>query len=207
MASNSSTNSPTPVQLNRDLPFVKAVYDVIEGRGNLDTAVQILKLEEQAHGVFIRYDEFHALWGLKLIPKQGTLNTSQMLALARTDWDKFIEKYVEANEPAYKNFQEKLNRFLDATGLVLQGTDFTNKCLLTLDDGSIWTFAYREWGEYLFDWANQNEWMQQFGSFDYVDFAFYCDKVIKDYQQWADIAFAAIQQKCSLENFEVMDDN
>ena len=207
MASNSSRNSPTPVQLNRELPFVKAVFDVIEGRGDIGTAVQILKLEEQAHDVFIRSDEFHALWGLDLMPKQAPLNATQMLALARTDWDKFRENYVEADRFAHNRWQQKLNSFLDATSLVLQGTDFANECLLTLDDGSIWTFTSRGWGEYLSDWANQNEWMQQFGSFDYVDFAFYCDKVIKDYQQWADIAFAAIQQKCSLEKFEFMDDN
>lgn len=190
-------NSPITVQLNRELPFVKAVYDVIEGRGDLDTAVQILKLEEQAYGVFIRYDEFHALWGWDLMPKQAPLNATQMLALARTDWDKFMENYVEANDPAYNNFQQKLNRFLDATNLVLQGDDFASKCLLTLDDGSIWTFAYREWGEYLFDWGKQNKWMQKFGSYDEVDFAFYGNRVVKDYRQWVDTALAVIKQKCS----------
>lgn len=194
------TNSQKPVLLNRELPFVKAVFDVIEGRGELDAALQILKDEEHTHGVCIIYDEddkYYALGGDQLVPKQKPLNASEMLALARTDWDKFMENYVPADATACATFQLKLNRFLDATSLILQGSEFTNMCLLTLDDGSIWTFAYREWGEYLSEWANQNEWMQQFGSFDYVDFAFYCDKVIKDYQQWADIAFAAIQQKCS----------
>lgn len=49
----------------------------------------------------------------------------------------------------------------------LQGTNFANDCLIALDEGSIWTFAIREWGSYLSRWANQNEWMQQFSSFDY----------------------------------------
>jgi hypothetical protein len=200
MSSRYLTNSQTLVQLNRELPFVKAVFDVIEGSGDLDTVVHILKKEEQAHGVFIRYDEFHALWGLSLIPKQESVDATEMLSLAHTDWDKFMENYVEVDASALdalNKFQLKLNRFLDATSLVLQGAEFANECLLTLDDGSIWTFSFREWGEYLFDWANQNEWMQQFGSFNKAAFAFYCDKIIKDYQQWAKIALAAIQQKCS----------
>ena len=200
MSSNYLTNSQTQVQLNRELPFVKAVFDVIEGHGDLDTAVHILKKEEQAHGVFIRYDEFHALWGLSLIPKQEPIDATEMLVLARTDWDKFMENYVEVDADALNalhKFQLKLNCFLDATSLVLQGAEFANECLLTLDDGSIWTFSFREWGEYLFEWANQNEWMQQFGSFNKAAFAFYCDKIIKDYRQWAKIALAVIQQKCS----------
>ena len=167
-----------------------------------DTAVHILKEEEQAHGVFIRYDEFPALWGLSLIPKQEPIDATEMLGLARTDWDKFIESYVEVDADtldALNKFQLKLNRFLDATSLVLQGSEFANECLLTLEDGSISTFSFREWGEYLFEWANQNEWMQQFGSFNKTAFAFYCDKIIKDYRQWAEIALAAIKQKCSNE--------
>ena len=91
-----------------------------------------------------------------------------------------------------------MNRFLDATNLVLQGDDFASKCLLTLDDGSIWTFSSRVWGEYLSEWANQNEWMQQFGSFKYVHFAFHCDKAIQDYRKWADTVLAIIKQKCSI---------
>ncbi|GAA6615864.1 hypothetical protein [Scytonema sp. NUACC26] len=197
----SSNNSHILVQLNRELPFVKAVFDVIEGRSDLDTVVHILKSEEQAYGVFIHANEFHALWGLSLVPKQKPLNASEMLALARTDWDKFRENYIEVGASslnALNQFQLKLNCFLDATSLVLQGSEFANECLLTLDDGSIWTFSFREWGEYLFEWANHNEWMQQFGSFNEAAFAFYCDKIINDYQQWANIAFAAIKQKCSI---------
>lgn len=202
MPSSHLTNSQKPVQLNRELPFVKAVFDIIEGNGDLDTVVHILREEELAHGVFIRYDEYHAVWGLNLIPKHEPLNASEMLALARSDWDSFIKNYVEVNAYALNNlnnFKLKLKRFLDATSLVLQGTEFANECLLTLDDGSIWTFSSRGWGEYLFEWANQNEWMQQFGSFNKTAFTFYCDKIIKDYRQWADIAFTAIKQKCSNE--------
>lgn len=197
MPSNPVNKLPTPVELNREIPFVKAVYDVIEGKGNIDTAVDILKQQEQAHGVFIHYDEFHALWGFKLIPKQAPVDATQMLALAGNDWKNFMENYVEANDAAYKNFEINLFNFLDDTNLVLDGSYFAHDCLITLDDGTIWTFGVSEWGEYLADWAKQNPWMQQAFN-DYFDIPrrFYGDVVVKDYRTWADIALAVIERKC-----------
>lgn len=141
MPSNPVNKLPTPVELNRKIPFVKAVCDVIEGKGDIDTAVNILKQQEQVHGLFIHYDEFHALWGFKLIPKQAPVDATQMLALASNDWDNFMENYVEADDTAYKNFEINLFSFLDDTHFVLDGSNFAHDCLLTLNDGSIWTFA------------------------------------------------------------------
>ena len=197
MPSNPVNKLPIPVELNKEIPFVKAVYDVLEGKGDIDTAINILKQQEQAHGVFIHYDEFHALWGFKLIPKQVPVDATQMLALASNDWGKFMENYVEADDTAEKNFETKLFSFLDDTHLVLDGSNFAHDCLITLNDGSIWTFAVNEWSAYLADWAKQNLWMrQQFHEyFDTTD-RFYGSVVFKDYQTWAEVAVAVIERKC-----------
>ncbi len=198
MPSNPVNKLPTPVDLNREIPFVRAVYNLIEGKGDIDTAVDILKQQEQAHGVFIHYDEFHALWGFKLIPKQAPVDATQMLALANNDWDNFMENYVEADDTAYKNFEIDLFNFLDNTHLVLDGSNFAHDCLLTLNDGSIWTFAVGEWGEYLTDWAKQNLWMrQQFNDYFDIPKRFYGDVLFTDYQTWAYGAIAVIERKCA----------
>ncbi|KJH73266.1 hypothetical protein [Aliterella atlantica] len=200
MPSNPTNKMPIPVELNREIPFVNAVYNIIEGKDDLDAAVGILKQQEQAHGVFIHYDEFHALWGLDLIPKQPPVDATQMLALAANDWDEFIENYVEvkAYSDEIKNFETKLFHFLDDTYMVLDGSKFACDCLLTLNDGSIWTFAMGAWGEYLADWARQNLWMQHALN-DYFNEVntFYGDVVVKDYYTWATTAKAVIERKCS----------
>jgi hypothetical protein len=198
MLSNPTNKPPTPVDLNREIPFVKAVYDVVEGREDIDTVVKILKQAEQAHGLFIHYEEFEGLWGPVLVPKHPPLDVTRMLALVRTDPDKFMEYYEEADDAAYKNFEIKLFNFLDDTHLLLDGSNFAHDCLITLDDGSIWTFAVGEWGEYLAQWAKQNLWMKQAFS-DYFDTPrrFYGDVLFKDYQTWADTAIAVIERKCA----------
>ncbi len=198
MPSNSINKLPTPVELNREIPFVKAVYDVMEGKGDLNTAVDILKQQELAHGLFIHYEEFDGLWGPNLMPKQPPVDATKMLALIRTDPDKFMEYYVEADDAADKNFKLKLNRFLDDTYMVLDGSYFAHDCLFTLDDGSIRTFAVGEWGAYLARWAKQNPWMQQAlnNYFNEVN-TFYGDVVVKDYYTWATTALAVIERKCS----------
>ena len=200
MPSNPKSKMPRPVELNREVPFVKAVYDVIEGKGDIETAVDILKEQELAHGVFIHYDELDALWGFDLIPKQPPIDATQMLALARNNWNEFIKNYVEvkAYSDEIKNFQIKLNSFLDDTYMVLDGSKFARDCLLTLDDGSIWTFAMGAWGEYLADWAKQNRWMQQaVDNYFNESKTFYGDDVIEDYFTWATIVRDVIKRKCA----------
>ncbi len=190
---------PTPVELNREIPFVNAVFNVIESNGDIDTAVDILKQQEQAHSVFIHYGEFDGLWGPNLIPKQAPVDATQMLALVRTDPQKFMEYYVEeADDNTYKNFETKLFSFLDDTHLVLDGSNFAHDCLITLDDGSIWTFAVNEWSAYLARWAKQNHWMQKAFN-DYFDNTdrFYGDVLFTHYQTWADVAIAVIERKCT----------
>ena len=200
MSEDDSKISKNLIALNRSIPFVRAVFDVIAGNEDIKTAAQLLRKESNTYGLYIVYDEddeYYALHGEQLVPKNKDLNAIKMLTLARKNWDAFEKNYISANATDCKRFQIKLNQFLDATSLVLQGTDFTNSCIVTLDDGSIWTFSQRVWGKYLSEWANQNQWMQQFGSFDYVDFTFYCDRVIQDYMKWQEVAFAAIKQKCT----------
>lgn len=198
MPSNSASKLPTPVELNREIPFVKAVYDVIEGKGDINNAIDILKQQEKIHGLFIYYDEFQGLWGPNLIPKQPPVDVKQMLNLVCTDPEKFMEYYEEADDSAYKNLKTKLNSFLDDTYLVLDGSNFAHDCLISLADGSIWTFAVNEWSAYLARWAKQNLWMQQKFD-DYFDTTerFYGDLVFKDYQAWADVAIAVIERKCA----------
>ncbi|MFP2903897.1 hypothetical protein ACLESD_02250 [Pyxidicoccus sp. 3LFB2] len=195
-----------PIPLDRRVPFVSAVVDVIEGRGNLSTAIDILVAAEQRCGVAIWKDlagSESQLAAGTFVPVNGAAPPTlrEAMELVRR-WEDFERVFRSVDEdPGADALDADVARLLGETHLVLSGMDFTNDTFVRARDGTLAAWTQRAWGGFLARWANEVGWgplSDERGrrhAWDYVDFYYLNDQVLEHYTRWREVVRDVLHQK------------
>lgn len=195
-----------PIALDRRIPFVSAVLDFIEGRGDVTTAIEVLVAAEQRCGVAIWTDlagpESQLAAGC-FVPVKGEAPPSlrETLDLVRR-WEDFEKVFVPSDaDPRVQALDAGLARLLGETHLILSGMDFTNTHFVRAQDGTVAAWSQRAWGAVLADWANATGWGPAFDAkgrrytWQYIDFYHLNDRSIVQYRRWTEVVLDVLHQK------------
>ncbi|MFE8597637.1 hypothetical protein [Archangium violaceum] len=196
-----------PVPLDRQLPFVRAVCDVMEERGELSAAIEALVAAEQRCGVAIWRNlagDASQLGAGAFAPRDGTRAPSlrDVMELGR-DWESFDKAMplVGDDDPRSLALDEGLRRLLGETHLLLAGMDFTNEHFVRSHDGTLSVWTQRAWGSFLAGWANDVGWGPHFDkrgqrySWKMEGFYHMDDGTLEQYGRWQDVVHEVLRQK------------
>ncbi len=195
-----------PIALDRRIPFVSAVVDVIEGRGDVSAAIDALVAAEQRCGVAIWKDlagSESQLAAGTFVPKNNAAppTLGDTMAMVRR-WEDFEQVFLGTDaDPRVQALDAGLARLLGETHLVLSGMDFTNDTFVRAGDGTVSAWTQRAWGAFLADWANDTGWAPvanvkgTLHVWDYVDFYHLNDQYIERYARWQEVVMDALHQK------------
>ncbi len=199
-----------PIRLDRGIPFVDAVFRIIEQGDGLDAAIRILRAEEARHGVeLVRREES---WigpgpGDRMPKPPRQVGYHELLELV-PDRSAFEAAYDHAEEYDVVCAEfERLFPFLSATSLVLSGMDFTNDHFLRYSSGLVTSCSQRGWAGLVSCWANLANWPPGCEAEEGDSFPFYylSNEWIEDYDRWAKIVHCVIAEKCKLRRAEPAD--
>jgi hypothetical protein len=198
-----------PIPLDRRVPFVSAVVDVIEGRGDVSAAIEVLTATEQRCGVAIWRDlagrESQLAAGTFLpVSSEAPPTLRETLDLVRR-WEDFEKVFRGVNEdPRADAMDAAVARLLGETHCVLSGMDFTNDTFVRANDGTVAAWTQRAWGAFLARWANDTGWGPVFNergnrhAWDYVDFYHLNEQFLELYPRWSAVVMDVLHQKTLL---------
>ena len=153
-------------KLNREIPFVNAVFQVLEGNAKIEDAIHLLQAAEQHNNIKIVHAKFEEL-DLPDAPEE------------------LYEELIEGN----------FYSFLSETHLLLSPSWQYDSYSLLLPGGYTWTATNRAWGQTLATWANSAAWAGR-DDWDYVAFyGGYTLDIIESYEQWQEVALKVIHMK------------
>lgn len=207
---NSISSGHLPIRLDRGIPFVDAIFRIIELGDGLDAAVRILRAEEALHGVeLVRREESWTGSGpgdwMPNPPRH--IGYHEFLELV-SDYDAFQEahEHAEDYDVVCAEF-ERLFPFLSATSLVLSGMDFTNDHLVRYSHGLVTSCSQRSWAGLMSCWADLADWQMDYRPGEEDRFYFYHldNDWIEDYDQWSRTVHRVIAEKCKLRRADPAD--
>ncbi|WP_164017858.1 hypothetical protein [Pyxidicoccus trucidator] len=195
-----------PIPLDRRIPFVSAVVDVIEGRGDIATAIELLVAAELRCGVAIWTDlagsESQMAAGSFVPVNSATPPTLRETMDLIRRWEDFERVFRSADaDPRADALDAGVARLLGETHLVLSGMDFTNDTFVRAVDGTVAGWTQRAWGAFLARWANGVGWgplSNERGKrhvWDYADFYHLNDQYIEHYTRWREVVMDVLHQK------------
>lgn len=153
-----------PFQLDRNIPFVAAVFDYLEGDSGIEPAVARLVEAEEQSGIGI----WAELEGGSLLPAGSYSAKGEPLALAQlqkclTSWKDFqqhFEHSPEADEDAADN---ALLALFSATHLLIHGIEITNDHFVRTDGGLVAGWSQTGWAELTAFWLDSTPWGKELG--------------------------------------------
>lgn len=199
-----------PYQLDRSIPFVKAVFDRVENKAPLEPVVEILRDAEHRHGArWIYqwhgrgpYSFFKPLDGkmefsadrLKRALLSEILASDYAVALPETASAKpdngifvpLVAGELEADEL-------RLHGLLSECGLVFDGCSLIQELFVAYDDGAVQGWTNRGWGHFMAKWANAHKWQGK-QDWEYSFFAFNAYCMIDGYDGWSRVLLEAIKK-------------
>jgi len=187
---------------DRSVPFVRAVLDVMEGKGGLEAAIDALVAAEARCGVALWTDlagKDSELGAGAFVPREpaNPPDLREVMELVRS-WESF-ERVFTASEQASGSVDARLTRLLGETHLVLAGVDFSNDHFVRSEEGAVAAWTQRAWGAFVARWANALGWGPHFNkrgdpyAWDYVDFYTQC--ALERYEQWEPVVREVLHQK------------
>ncbi len=185
---------------DRTIPFVDAVYRIVEGSGPYDDAVALLEDAEVKHGMHIVYSLDDALSGGPYLPVDDhPPSWSEVLRLVST-WSQFQEHYdLAPPDVEQAALQAHLFPFISETGFIVQGMDFTNNHFIVFSSGLLVSWTQRAWGGVMAAWANSVDWMPRCNkrgdrySWKYTDF-YGGSALFEQYAAWATIVQEVVRR-------------
>jgi hypothetical protein len=200
-------SSGLPVPLDRNIPFVRAVCDVMEGRGDLSAAIDALVAAEQRCGVAVWRDlagDASHLGAGCYAPLDATSPPSLREVMERVrDWESFERAFslVDDDDPRSVALDEGLVRLIGETHLILAGMDFTNEHFVRSHDGTISAWTQRAWGSFLAGWANSVGWGPHFNkrgqryTWKMEGFYYMGSQDLEQYDRWRELVHEVLRQK------------
>lgn len=179
-----------------DTPFADAVR-----RGAVDRAIDLLRSAEERHGVAVVRSGDSCVAAGVAWPRDGRVRSvAELLDLLQDGpfWEAFDASSEEGITPleAGENLNERVLAFLEETGLLLGGMDFTNDHVWVTRTGRVAAWSQRAWGSFLADWVSRSlRPLIEGTGLDYVPFTFHADQVVMDYASWCAAARAVIAEK------------
>jgi hypothetical protein len=180
------------IHLDRNITFVGAVLDAIEGGGPLDAAVQALRRAEAAAGLWIMDDQDADLGDGTFLPRgDRPLLPARLREIGRS-WEQFDRAFAQEPEAdARVRIGRHLWAFLDETGLLLGGVDFARDHLVVFDDGAVGCWSPSGWAKVMAEWARSRS-LGGRDAWHPDDFAGPLDPIVPGYPAWRDAVRSVI---------------
>jgi hypothetical protein len=189
-----------PISPDRALPFVDAVFRIIDGSGTHDAAVALLEDAETRHGLHIVDSPDDALSGGPYQPVDDPPpSLSEVLPLVSA-WSPFQRHYTPALPQVEQTMlQGHLFPFIAETGFLIQGMDFSNDHFIVFATGLLVSWTQRGWGGVMAAWATSVEWRPRYSkrgdrySWKYTDF-YGGASLFERYGAWAETVREVIRR-------------
>ncbi|MCP3136319.1 hypothetical protein [Pyxidicoccus xibeiensis] len=196
-----------PVPLDRSIPFVSAVVDVIECRGDLTRAIEVLTAAEQRCGVALWWelagdDSLLSPGCFVPLNREAPPTLSATQALLHRPYEEFIQVFgpVDEDDPRSAALGDRLMQLLGETHLILAGMDCDNVFART-PDGTLSAWTMRAWGAFLASWANETGWGPHYSkggqrySWKYMGFYNLGEETLEQYTRWMEVVHDVLRQK------------
>jgi hypothetical protein len=99
-------SAPT-LSFDRSIPFVDAVWRIIEGKARLDDAIDVLTRAERAHGLFVLGEPYDLYVNDMYVLRPG-VSPPTFAELVRV-----IQEYLEQSVEGYEPWRETVQRILN----------------------------------------------------------------------------------------------
>lgn len=149
------STQPDDLPIDRQHPFVRAVFAAAEGRGSLDAVVELLLAAGRKHGVYVLGAPYSAsLSGINDVRIQGKApSLPEVFALLKKGED--LTPLLEDSPLEREEWcSQVLYPYLEDVPLILTGSDFSNDYGFVTRGPMVAGFGWRAWGAVLADWAN-----------------------------------------------------
>jgi hypothetical protein len=199
-----------PLRLDRRVPFIDAVFRVMDDGAPLQTAIDTLAQAETAARIHIVGGPIDT-WIDGVCSLRADVPTPSLVELVRlcTDSTAFDTMFEPPSEALDEIYGPVLFRLLDHTHLMLTGGDFCNDYNFIIDGRTVaGPGTWRVWGELVATWANQRGLIRPHGigtarharrqrAWEYTDFYMrtYVNETIADFDRWADTVLAVLAEK------------
>lgn len=191
-----------PAPFNDPRPFFRLVRGALNEPALLRQAVTALAAIEAQHGLQVLRDfEPRSVLPCGVYRPKRALSYGELQTSLRTAAG-FGAAFEDAGGEE-RGRTEALHAFLSATLLIPRGVDFTNTHFLRFDDGVLYAWTQRSWGELVAGWANSTAWGSPVDArgapcaWAYTDFYVHmCDEVLPGYSAWCDALLRVIEAKC-----------
>lgn len=204
------------VQLERSLPFVDAVFRIVEKRGTAREAARILLAAQRRHGLSIVRcslpSDYVEACVAGLIAGSADLSTPSKDRPPDDMGEELCALYVKPRPiqqppglvgPLDPPIERSLLGFLDQTGLIVTAENFLDEYRIFFwGAGAHWSCTWRAWGEIVAMWANRLEWMTpdpNIHTWKHLDFymdLFQLNTIIEDWNRWYAAEQMALEEAC-----------
>jgi hypothetical protein len=207
--------------LDMQRPFVRAVFDVLDGGATYEHAVDELVAAERRHGIRIIREEVTGslanVW-VPIVPRPTIRQFRELMA--QFPRREVLERVVpgEARPAEWMEWDRRwgalyregegddtpegpLFDFLTGTCFLVGGTDFANDHWIEYPNGAIASWTQRAWGSELKRWADATHWRtdrQELwrGDSGYAFFTYYLYTSIPRHEEWCRAVIEVIRRKC-----------
>lgn len=161
---------PTPqgtITLDERIPFVRAIFNIVDGKQDHDEAIAIFIEAERKHGVRVILDAATGSRALGLMPIESAFRpTMHDILRLNGDLDQLWSIYRSTtDEEDAQGVRAHLVPFISELWFVVGGTDFANDHLIEYSSGMLNSWTQRAWGGALAEWANTAGWMIAVGEY------------------------------------------